>query len=274
MSGGLAALLSRWVKLYKPIVYFYVGIVFGYMRPGFQRVSRPEEIRGFSESDLVGIGAEDTFQVKKQRRFTRAAAWLAAPSTAPLSGVASTLFLPLLSLMGDFFERARFLNAGRFGLWEFCQPSSPARRVVEHFFSALADCHGHFWLSVRGPAGWSAETLAAAATETYKVVAGVYFRMVAPFDQWPYRLARLCGAITEQERTAIVDDFCHCSPSCYEPGFAKPLREVCGDHGELLRDPNSDLVATIEHALKHCPAHNIQNEDRFARANAHHGAAC
>ena len=267
--------LSRWVKLYKPIVYFYVGLVFGYMRPAFQRVCRPEDMRDFSESDLVGIGTEDTFQVKKQRRFKRAAAWLAAPSTAPLTGVGATLFLPLLSLMGDFFEKARFLNAGRFGLWEFCQPTSPARKVLERYFRALGDLNDHFWLSARGPAEWSREALAVAATQTFKVVAGIFFRMVAPCDQWPLRLARLCDSgATQQERDAIVDDFCRCSPACYEPGFARPLREACGDQGELLRDPDSHLVATIEHALKLCPSHNIQNEDRFARVNAHHGAAC
>ena len=77
--------------------------------------------------------------------------------------------------------------------------------------------------------------------------------------------------LSVQEQMELAASFARCAVQCYEPGFCGPLRSMCGaDGSELVTSPH--LRAAVRSAFEKAPSHNIQSEDRFARANTHHGA--
>ena len=265
--------LCRWLKLFQPLAYFFVGITFGYLSAAFYRVCRPDSDnnRLLNEQDLIGVGAEDTYMVKRQKRFRRSWEWFSVAATPSLTAVGCTLLCPLVQFMGDFFRKARFSNAGQHGLLEFCRKyRSPARAICHKFIEMLGQPNNDFWTAARGPTRvWSTERLAISATEAMRVVAGMFYRLIHHFSLYPQKLGQLFDPdLSDADRTALVREFVHCKTGCYEGGFAGPVRSVCGDNGEFLL--GTDLTTSIEHSLRQCPAHNIQNEDRFARAKSHH----
>jgi hypothetical protein len=93
-----------------------------------------------AEADLIGIGAEDTYVKKRQMRFARSCAWLHSPSTPLQQSVGATLLLPLIALMGDFFDRARFDSSSKSSIAVFCsEADSPSRKVFAMYLRYLAE---------------------------------------------------------------------------------------------------------------------------------------
>ena len=106
---------------------------------------------------------------------------------------------------------------------------------------------------------------AVVATQTYRIVANLFFRVIYPFRLFPFCLWALTEEGTDLDtKHKVVQDFATCTPGCCEACLASPLRSVCsGDCQELLSD--SRLLDIIRAACLKCPCHNIQNEDRFAQ---------
>ena len=55
---------------------------------------------------LFGIGQEDTYQQKRDKRFRKTSKWLTDQSTPLRQGTATTVAGPAVALMGDFFRAA------------------------------------------------------------------------------------------------------------------------------------------------------------------------
>jgi hypothetical protein len=115
-------MLVRWVKLFKPLAYFSVGTTMGYLPEAFGRVCQPSTAPlVLSDADLFGIGDEDTYAKKRERRFQSSWRWLIAQDSAMKQSVGATLLIPLVSMMGRFFAQSKFENSGEKGVLEFCR---------------------------------------------------------------------------------------------------------------------------------------------------------
>ena len=87
----------QWLKLYKPNAYWHVGTRLGYMPDAFQAICDPGEMqmRELVGTDLYGIGQEDTYHQKRDKRFRKTSRWLADPSTPLRQGTATTVAGPV-----------------------------------------------------------------------------------------------------------------------------------------------------------------------------------
>lgn len=221
-----------------------------------------EVTRPLSVTELVGLDEEDTFAQKRRTRFKRCSTWLSEVSTPLLVAVGCTLLVPLTQFMGTFFNRARLGNTADAGLIEFIRPSSsPARMACLRLIALLANPDDTSWLCIRNVSAWTEQQFSVVGDQMLKVVAGLFYRMLYTLEQWPFRLGQLLGSdSTATHRASVARDFMHCQPSCFEPGFSRPVREVCAGDPARLQDPV--LLAAIADGLRHCPCQNIQNEDR------------
>jgi hypothetical protein len=127
----------------------------GYLPAAFELVcGSTEAVAGpIPEAELIGIGAEDTYVKKRQLRFTKSCKWLHSPSTPVAQAVGATLLLPLVALMGDFFDKARFDCTSASSVSRFCSAQdSPACKVFASYLRYLAseELHAHVhWLFCR-----------------------------------------------------------------------------------------------------------------------------
>ena len=99
-----------------------------------------------TEEDLLGMGGEETFERKRERRMKKVLTWLADPLTDLALLVSTTLLHATLSLMGLLCVDVRFDNAEQLGALAFCVPSrSPAVKLLGHLFTVLDDMMHVAW---------------------------------------------------------------------------------------------------------------------------------
>ena len=67
--------LNRWLKLFSPLAYWCAGTVVGYMPLAFEEAFKPicqdahHAVAMLSENELIGLGEEDTYMKKREKRF-------------------------------------------------------------------------------------------------------------------------------------------------------------------------------------------------------------
>eukprot|EP00969_Alexandrium_andersonii_P257290 11374998-Alexandrium_andersonii.AAC.1 len=97
--------------------------------------------------------------------------------------------------------------------------------MCERFPAVLGNEQDVAWLPIVGFSGWSSAKFAAAASETFKLVAGAWRRLVLEFQMWPRRLIRAFDSTVDaQERLRICQYFVRFVPAHLEPGLARPIR--------------------------------------------------
>ena len=144
--------------------------------------------------------------------------------------------------------------------------SSPMLKKHIRIIDMLRDPDAECWLPVSGFAGWSELKMAAAGTEAFKVVAGIWLRCVREFQNWPWRLVG-CFDMDEplHERLRVCTQFLACDASHMDPGFGAPIRHAVGAASAEDLAGRHDIRRIVEHTFKKVECHNIHNEDRFAR---------
>ena len=104
---------NRWTKLLPPMCFWTLALFFGVVPHALRAISG-HYIRGdalvVTEEDLLGMGGEETFERKCERRMKKVLT-LADPLTDLSLLVSTTLLHATLSLMGLFFADAHFDNA-------------------------------------------------------------------------------------------------------------------------------------------------------------------
>jgi hypothetical protein len=177
--------VNRWVKLYTPLSFWHVGSCLGYLPTSFRSLSKTfEQDSGVLNVDsLVGLEEDETYKSKRKARFTKASTWLNGASTIHQQSVGIATLKPLVSLMGRFFDEARFGQSGSASAMNFCfAATSPAHSTINRYFELLGDPDASLWLPVRGPHGWEQRTIKLAAVATYFAVGAIYHRLVRPFS--------------------------------------------------------------------------------------------
>ena len=266
--------INRWLKLHKPNAYWENASQFGYVSDAIHEIVEVnDDLDPMVDADTFGIGTENTFHKKKQRRFRCVDGWLSTPDTGQRLGVGSVIISPILQHMGYFFNEAKGDVVSK-GLLPFCViETSPAVKVIQHFFDLLGREMDEFWLPVRGPQPWSAATYGMVSSQIEKVIARIYLSMVVPFaKRWPGKLGQVGSAHVSlaRQREVCMDLMrCRCGPTetCLEKGVAEQVRSLHHDVDELLGD--TDLLASVRSGLSETPAQNIQNENRFSRAQCY-----
>ena len=125
-----------------------------------------------------------------------------------------------------------------------------------------ADC----WLPVSGFAGWDERKFSVAGTEAFKILAGIWLRLVREFHNWPWRLARgFDMAEPLHERLRVCRDFMACDADHMDPGFGGPIRQAVDSGSAEDLAGRHDVQRIVEHSFQKVECHNIRNEDRFAR---------
>ena len=69
---------SRWTKLFGPLCFWTVAVVFGVLPKQLAHISGAYAVEQgdmVTEGDVVGFAEEDTFQRKRHRRFRKVLAW-------------------------------------------------------------------------------------------------------------------------------------------------------------------------------------------------------
>ena len=105
--------------------------------------------------------------------------------TAIKQSVGMTLLMPVIMLMGLFFTGSIWEGEGHSVLDFVIPESSPAIKLIKAFFDYLGDDGHIYWQPIRGASGWSHEKLTIAATECYKMIAGLWYRLVYKLEMWP-----------------------------------------------------------------------------------------
>ena len=184
--------------------------------------------------------------------------------TAIKQSVGMTLLMPVIMLMGLFFTGSIWEGEGH-SVLEFIIPeSSPAIKLIKAFFDYLGDDGHIYWQPIRGASGWSHEKLTIAATECYKMIAGLWYRLVYKLEMWPFPLGKLASdKVPHEDKQQVAENLCRCRPEHLEPGLARAVRETVGTAAELVG--NLQLIRMIKAAFENCKCDNIPNENRFAR---------
>jgi hypothetical protein len=142
---------NRWTKLYAPLAYWHVGTVLGYLPSAFAVIAQTmrSETGVLDVDALVGIIAEDVYEHKKKIRFQKASTWLNNPLTMAKQATGIATLLPVVALMGRFFDDAK-LTARRSVLDFVTEATSPAHGLARRILELLADPNDTFWLVARG----------------------------------------------------------------------------------------------------------------------------
>ena len=260
--------LNRWLKIFDPEAFWCVGTVANYLPESFEEATRPgndSRDDNLTASELMGVGTESTFRKMMGKRWRMATDWMTAEATALMLCVGCVLLVPIVLLMGAFFADSRLDKQEHWGLLDFClDHRNPAWRTCTRFINMLRDINDRAWLPLVGFSGWSEMKFAVAATEAYKIVAGLWFRLVYTFSKWPWRLAKAfdLGAPRE-ERLQICKDFLRCDPEHLEPGLARQIRGLVTTADELV--DSEEVRSLVMNTFKKVGSQNIGNEDRFAR---------
>ena len=130
--------LNRWLKLFSPLAFWCAGTIGGYLPSAFEEAFRPicqenahHAVAMLSENELIGLGEEDTYMKKREKRFRRASGWLSAESTALQQSVGCVLLVPIVRCMGSFFKAAEFERKKVLAIYDFCrETSSPGSTTI------------------------------------------------------------------------------------------------------------------------------------------------
>ena len=259
--------VNRWTKLFQPLAYWTVGTRVGYLPDSFVQICEPRDDVAdvLTESDIYGVGGEDSYMRRRQKRFKKSSTWLSAETTPLFQTTSCIILLKLVLLMGLFFKHARFDDTGEKSIVDFCIDSrSPAVKLLLNLFGLLSNEDDEFWLPVSGTSGWTRRKYTVASTLMMRTLASVVYRFILAFKKFPWALAVAANnEVPMAERLVIIYQFIHCDPECYEPGVGMPIRSVVNDADDLKND--EALKRVVMSALKNVPLDNIQNEDRFAR---------
>ncbi len=167
-----------------------------------------------------------------------------------------------------FFDEAKFhVDSG--GILHFClSAKSPASNLISRYHELLKDSMCDFWRPVRGIGAWTQVNLKLCASLLVRVVVSVWYRLIRPFQAWPWLLAKVvCPEVPSAEADAAIDAFMHSGRDCcFGPGLARHVRACVRSADDLKQDPG--VRGLVYHTLRATPSNNIPNEDRFARQAA------
>ena len=114
-------------------------------------------------------------------------------------------------------------------------PAARAMREIGRKFESQLRVH---WTPVaRACGGWTESSVFTTASVCLNYVAGLFLRVVAPFDEFPLKLARLVHAgVPPETKTQIALDLIHMRRCCLNPidGFTWGSRTDLTSEAEVL----------------------------------------
>lgn len=268
--------VSRWTKLYPPLVWWTFALSFHNIAACFVKMLRSDleqervELMHLLHSVGEGLGPRTEISFRKERigRMNRTAVFLDHGETQLKMSVAACCMQPALPLLGNFFAQARLVT-GSSTVIPLCSPTtSPVAKLLDNLWLLLANPGHTHWIPIASQEpgqAWCQKSLDTMATASIKYMGHVFMRCVSPFREWPWRLV---GLLHEHLRDTVAADVVSLNPCCVPvtDGFTLQFKQKFPSQEAAL---SAEAVLFVKDSFALCAASNIITEDRFARSRRH-----
>lgn len=260
---------NKWTKLLPPMGWWMFA--FGFHRLVVDafigaRDEAEEEEGVVLNPHFVGFDSAQEFRAMRMARWSKARAWLTEPGTWLHLSVLVSVMRTAVKLMASTFQDSR-CSADSNVLDFAWHSTSPAAVAMRDLGRKLGNMHHEHWAPVilSTPGGWSDASMFTTGSISMNYFASLFLRAVAPWDEFPLKLARLVhGAVPEATKNRIAEEVLHADACCLNPvdGFTLPFKEGLLT-AEDVRSP--ERMEFLKDVFRMCQSSTISVENRFAR---------